>query len=345
MLKYIRLTLIATLLLAFASVAFAQDTIQVGETIEGEASDEITEYEIELEEGQAIVIEIEADWDTYLEIFDDNGSFLAGDDDGGDGFQSRLVFTADDSDTYVILVRAFGADTPEGDYELTVEEIEVEAVVDGGELEYDDDEDVELDNALAVEFTFEGAEGDTISIITFTEFYLNTEMELFDPQGDDIAESDAYYGDAILRFIDLPADGTYTIRIEGIDGTILDGELEIEVQLTEAQSLDDGSAEVEVGGNENQAFVFFTAEDDTMYELTIVTDDEPDFSELTIYVIEEGDSPDTYSEYRFGMTGGTGMSYIFESDDDGEYTVRVEYYGSDDIEVILSIEALETDDE
>ncbi len=339
--RWIRFTLMSLFVLMMAVTAFAQDTINEGDTIEGEASDDITEYEIELEKGAVIEISIEADWDTYLEVYDDNGDIIASDDDGGDGTQSLLVFTAPDNETYIIRVRAFGGDTPEGDYELSVEAIQVIQLIEAGELEYGDDEEIDADEALAIEATFNASAGDVVNIITVSDNYLNTIMTLMNAQGEEIAESDNYYGDAAIRRQELEDGGTYTIRIEEVDGGVLDGDIEVEVELTEILSMDNGAVTFEIGGRDDNHFVNFTAVDDTVYELTVVLDDEPDIYDVSLHILEEDQSDLDYSDLTVSMRGGRGLTYIFEAEDDGEFVIRLEYYGDDDIDVSMSIETIE----
>lgn len=338
--KWIRFLLVGLLALTAVSTAFAQDSIGIGDSVDGEASDELTEYEIELEEGQVIEVSIEADWDTYLELYDEDGERVAYNDDGGDGLQSLMVYAVQDSGTYVIRVVSCcsSSNTPEGDYELSVEEIEVVDMVDGGLLEYDDDEDVDADDALAVEARFEGEEGDVINIVTVSDDYLNTTMTLYNAQGEEIAESQNYYGDAIIQRLELEESGTFTIRIEESQGGILDGDIEIEVQLTEIITLDDGEIEFEIGDGDDVIFVNFTGEEDAVYNLTVELDDEPDFSDISFYVLEADDNPNDYSEINLRMTGGRGTSLLFETEDDAIFVIRIEYYGGDELEVILNLE-------
>ncbi|MEL6526140.1 MAG: pre-peptidase C-terminal domain-containing protein [Chloroflexota bacterium] len=337
----LRALFVMVLALSLASVAFAQEEISVGDSIEGEASEDIVEYEIELEEGQVIEINLEADWDTYLELYDDNGNFISSDDDGGDGLNSRLVYNADDTDTYVIRVRAFGDDVPTGDYELSVEELQIEDSVDMGELEYGDDEDIDSDDALSVVATFEGEAGDTIDIVTTSDDYLSTVLILQGPDGDEVAETENW-GDAVLRNFELEESGTYTIIIEGRDGSILSGDIEVEVRESQVISLDNGEVEFEIGdGDDDFTFITFTAEDDVLYQVNILLDDEPDFADVSFFILEEGENITDYSEQYLRISGGLGGSYIFESDDDGVYTIRIEYYGSNDIDVTMSVEVLE----
>lgn len=339
--RWIRLFVMSLLLLSITPFVLAQDTISEGDTIEGEESDDITEYEIELEKGAVIEISIEANWDTYLELYDDDGNMLASDDDGGNGTLSLLVFSAPNNDNFFIRVRAFGGDTPTGDYELTVEAIQVTRLIEAGELEYGNDEDVDADDALAIEATFNGTAGDIVDIITRSDEYLSTSMTLLDEQDNEIAASENYYGDALIRRIELEETGLYTIHIEETEGGVLDGDIEIEVNLTEIITMDAGAVDFEIGDGEDVHFVNFTAVEDRVYQVTIVFDDEPTYSDVSLYVLEEGQNLQDYSDLTISMRGGRGLSYIFEAEDDGEFTIRVEYYGDDDIEVTMDIEEIE----
>lgn len=338
--KMMRFLLVSMLVLSTSAMVFAQDSIGVGDSVDGEASDEYVEYEIELQEGQVVEFSIEADWDTYLELYNDDEVSVAYNDDGGDGLQSLLVFNVEESGTYFIRVFACCSQNnpPSGDYELSVEEIEVIDLVDGGVLEYDDDEDVDADDALAVEAIFEGSEGDVINIITVSDDYLNTTMTLFNSEGDEVATSQTYYGDAIIQRLELEASDTYTIRIVESQGAILNGDIEIEVQLTEILTLDNGEIEIEIGDGENVMFINFTGEEDVVYVLNIALDDEPEFSDFAIYVLEEDQNPNDYSNITLRMTGGRGASLLFETEDDAQYVIRVEYYGGDEIDATFSIE-------
>lgn len=56
-------------------------------------------------------------------IFDGDGNWISGtgDDDGGEGYNSRVTFTPDEDDTYHVAAGAFGYF--EGTYRLSVEEL------------------------------------------------------------------------------------------------------------------------------------------------------------------------------------------------------------------------------
>jgi hypothetical protein len=109
--------------------------IEIGATVEGEltAADGKSEsgraadaYRFSGREGQRVRIDMSSpDFDTYLQLFDDNRLSLAEDDDGAaEGTNSRLTFTLPRTGAYIVEARAFSDET--GGYELTISEIEPE---------------------------------------------------------------------------------------------------------------------------------------------------------------------------------------------------------------------------
>jgi|GEM_PF-4327023 len=138
MLKRLTTALFLLLLtLSLTGLVFAQEEIEIGDSIEGEADDDTVEYEIELDEGDEIAITLESDdFDPIVRILDEDEDELDSNDDGdGMGLNSYLEFEAEDDGTYIIVVDAFGGD-PDGDFELTVE-----AIGKGGDDDDDDDDD------------------------------------------------------------------------------------------------------------------------------------------------------------------------------------------------------------
>jgi hypothetical protein len=60
-------------------------------------------YEVQFEAGKVYVIDhMSNEFDAYLRVLDDKGKELASDDDGGDGLNSRIRFTAPQTGRYVI---------------------------------------------------------------------------------------------------------------------------------------------------------------------------------------------------------------------------------------------------
>lgn len=158
----------------------AARSIAIGATIEGELTEDdgksesdtpADAYRFEGREGQRVRIDMTSrDFDTYLELFDENRVSLDDDDDGGpEGTNSRLTFTLPATGSYIIEARAFAEST--GDYSLSISEVEPDRLPDSipfgatvqGEIGEDDPRD---DNDRGYDsFTFSGREGQRIQAI------------------------------------------------------------------------------------------------------------------------------------------------------------------------------------
>lgn len=219
-----------TLALAEGPAPAPASPIEIGATVEGEltASDGKSEagraadaYRFSGREGQRIRIDMSSsDFDTYLQLFDDNRLSLAEDDDGGaEGTDSRLTFTLPATGSYIVEARAFSEDT--GNYALTITEIEPEkapealafgATVQGEIAEADstDSEDRGFDA-----YAFTGSDGQRIQAImrsgdfdTFVQIgRAGAEFEALASDDDGLGEGT----DSRLSYT-LPADGDYVLR-------------------------------------------------------------------------------------------------------------------------------------
>ncbi|MBX7459196.1 M10 family metallopeptidase C-terminal domain-containing protein [Qipengyuania sp. 1NDH17] len=103
-------------------------TISVGESVtdELEAVGDTDWFRIELEAGQTISISLSGTGsnpvpDTYLAIYNSSGFELARNDDGGDGLNSLMRFTASTTGTYYIEADSYNS-LETGEYTLTVSE-------------------------------------------------------------------------------------------------------------------------------------------------------------------------------------------------------------------------------
>jgi hypothetical protein len=100
-----------------------------GARVEGALSREVKSitYRVKLEQGKSYVIEMNSanqdELDPFIEVHDANGQRLAQDDDGAGDLNSRLVFRAPESGTYVILARSFN-NSGVGDFTLSVKQQE-----------------------------------------------------------------------------------------------------------------------------------------------------------------------------------------------------------------------------
>lgn len=208
----------------------AAQSIAIGATVEGqltegdgksESDSPADAYRFEGREGQRVRIDMTSeDFDTYLELFDENRASLDEDDDGGpEGTNSRLTFTLPATGSYIIEARAFSEAT--GDYSLSIAEVEPdrapETIAFGarlqgeiGESDPRDDEDRGYDA-----FTFSGREGQRVQAImrsgdfdTFLQIgKADGEFSALGSDDDGLMEGT----DSRLNFT-LPEDGDYILR-------------------------------------------------------------------------------------------------------------------------------------
>lgn len=94
-------------------------------------------YRLELTEGQSLRIGLEGSevglGDPLLTLYDAQGTQLVQDDDGGDGLNSRIEFTAPTAGTYFVEARGFLEDA-EGQYAVTVTPGEVGNTIDTADM-------------------------------------------------------------------------------------------------------------------------------------------------------------------------------------------------------------------
>jgi hypothetical protein len=165
-------------------------------------------YESSGEEFVVVDVVAVGDWDPALELLDEAGEWLDYDDDGGEGFNSRLYVYLEAAGRYEFQVSAF---FDAGVYEIT---LAGEETIEGGSLDYGETVEGYLDEGEWELWTFEGSDGDVISIsLVGYEGVEDTYLEVFDE--DWVFEAyDDDSGDGNSAFIEeheLFWDGTYVI--------------------------------------------------------------------------------------------------------------------------------------
>lgn len=184
------------------------ETLDDGRTVTAR-TDERSLWQFEGQAGDFVSIAmdgIDGDVDAYLELLDANGTSLSENDDGGDGWNSRLVYPLPASGRYFVRTTSIGA---AGRYELTLTR------VDAATLRLGDT--VTGTTAERPTWAFEGSTGEIVTVdLKGASELFDPYLTLVDPSGATLAEDDdsgqgfmSY--DARIRPLVLPAEGRYTI--------------------------------------------------------------------------------------------------------------------------------------
>ena len=189
--------------------------IQPGEMVEGTllpGGVDIWYFEVE-EEGRYATIRLDAVdrdvLDPYLELYNEDGVIIAEDDDGGEGYNARIVdFPVATSSAYTIHVLTYSG---AGDYTLSLEVVEGPS---GEVIEYGQVVEETLAEDAQHAWFFQGAEGDVVTIaMNARDEDMDCYLELYGPNGvaltDDDDSGEGF--NALIEYYRLPAGGAYRI--------------------------------------------------------------------------------------------------------------------------------------
>ena len=322
--------------------------IRIGDTVRGELTEQdgrsangvyADAYRFTGREGQRIRIDMTSSrFDTYLELFDDNQSSLATDDDGGpEGTNSRLVFTLPTDGSYVIEARAFSEST--GEYRLVITEVAPDAPPQPlafgrtlqGEIGENDSRDA--DDRGYDAFVFEGVEGQRVRAIMRSGDF-DTYLQIGNAEGEftALARDDDGLGegtDSRLNFT-LPADGRYVLRASplGSDG---EGLYSLELQDRGPQPKP-GSLLVGTTARGTLTETDATAEDNSFYDayrvhlkegeelvIKMVSNDVDSF--LVIGHVQDDDTIEALASDDDGLSD-THAKLSWKAPEDGVYEIR-----------------------
>lgn len=312
--------------------------IQFGEVVTGNANGNVS-YDISLQADQTVVISLSSDdFDTYLELQDSRGTTIAEDDDGAGNLNSRLVFTARETATYTILVRAFGGQEASGTYTISVEENCASS--DGGTIAYGETIELVPDGALRLLITFDGTEGDVINLTVLSSTGEDTTLSLYDPNGNLLTENDdggEGLNPALRRFV-LPATGTYEIDLQGFSSNAILDPIEVALEETELIEITAEPLEMILNDDVSSEVLFFEAVRGTKYLLVIELGDDLDEA-LYVDISQEGDS---FPSLRFTSSGSSSFAAVFTADATGTMIVELEFFGfQSDAIFTIAIESLD----
>ncbi len=220
------------------------DELELGQTVSGSFRN--NNYDIWTfngTSGQVVSITMTGDFDTYLELYGPDGVQVAYNDDSGSTRMSLISGAVLPSDgVYTIVTHGFGG--AGGDYELTLEEGVVEPVVptyeppptpstvEQGSIERGQTVDAFLDTAERHSWTFEGREGQVVTItMTAAGNGFDTYLELYGANGVMLTYNDDFNGlNSQIDQFELPEDGTYTIVARAY-GDFASGDYELTLEV------------------------------------------------------------------------------------------------------------------
>jgi hypothetical protein len=205
---------------------FAQESIEIGDSVEGELTeaDRSVRYTFEGESGQSLVITMTSPlFDTFLSLEGPDDSQVAFNDDSGPGnLNSRIgPITLSDDGEYTIVADSYShyynTDTTaiEGEFTLSIQEVEARRI------EYTQ----EVEGALTDEtrqgfYTFRGQEGDIVNITMasgdFSGYLTLSQGSVILTSADGTYSAD---GSARISGFRLPQTGDYLLTA----GTTADG--------------------------------------------------------------------------------------------------------------------------
>jgi hypothetical protein len=331
----------------------AATPIRLGQTLEGALDDQDAQddegafdaYSFEAQAGERFALAMNADdLDSLLRVgVVRNGVFVeqAMNDDGADGLNSRLVFTAGEAGTYVIHATSY-AGRGRGDYSLSLSEgpaplratpIEIGARV-RGELTAETARNASDRPADA--YRFSGREGQRVRI-DMTSRNLDSYLELFDENQQSLATDDdgGPIGlDSRLVFT-LPRTGSYVVEARAYsDGT---GPYTLEIKEIQPDAPPQviafgATVEGEIGENDStdsggrtfDAYRFSATAGQRVR--TIMRSG--DFDSLLQLSRAEGDFEVIASDDD-GLGEGLDSRLDFTIKEDGDYIIRALPYGSD----------------
>ncbi|NDJ74773.1 MAG: hypothetical protein GYB65_00825, partial [Chloroflexi bacterium] len=251
------------------TLALRQEVLQgeifFGDTVTGTLNDEMHFYAFSGVEGDLVTISMSSDiFDTYLELNGPSGEWLVSDDDGGEGYNSRLTaFTLPETGAYMIVARAYGG-TGTGDYTLTLDYEQVQGVLSYGDT---------VEGALGSDeplhlYSFSGEQGDLVSISLSSDDF-DTYVELNDTSGSYLTADDDGGTDlnSLISFFPLPATGEYTILVRGYGDTLGTYTLSLstgEIEVVENQPIAYGETADGILISNTHSYIFSGAAGDSV---------------------------------------------------------------------------------
>jgi hypothetical protein len=247
------------------------ESIEYGQTISGsiETEGDSAIYRFHGSADDFITISLKSpDFDTYLNLADSTSTSLITNDDGGgsgtDSFIGPYRLPADGD--YSITVSSYDS-TAKGSYTLTLNHATLTPIA------YGDTANATFGNGVsAVYYSFEGKNGDLVTVAVDSGESIDTSLLLNGPDGYQVAfDEDGGPGfDPEIYHQLLTQDGTYTLVLQAaVPGD--SGSVSLSLKQSPAPSLDEGAQQVRLSSTVAADVVTFTGHAGETVRLTATT--------------------------------------------------------------------------
>jgi hypothetical protein len=247
------LCILVVTLLVVSVPAYAQESLSPGTAVEGESTGEAVLYSVDAEAGQLLLISMVSDAFDTLVVLSKDGSEVARDDDGGEGFHALLSYVVSESGTYTISAESsFGGG--EGPFTLSVDSITPSAIAVGESAILEP----AGDGSARLYAAFDAAEGAVVNVWATSQGDEDISVRLLGADGQEVDndDDDGPGRNALLRRVVLPATGMNLVEVSKpfSDEPLLEA-VEITIEATEPLMLSAEPQELVLGDGEGQTGV------------------------------------------------------------------------------------------
>lgn len=336
--KKLSLLIFVCILAFLTTTAFAQETIEVGKTVEGNKNQ--ATWQLFLESGQYVQINLSSDkFDTILDLSNENGDLLMSNDDISfpDNTDSQIIFQVTETGNYILRVRSFGSDTPKDAYTLSVTEIKIAQELSQGNLAFDEPQTVSPNGAASIQFTFDAQEGEVVNISVVSQQKEDTNLSLYDPAGKLIASADdnrAGKDPYLLRF-KLPQSGTYSLEIKGFNGQPLFSPIDVSLEKTQELVLNNSAQTISLGSSKAQDVLTLNTTANQSYTVIVSLSQVTD-STLFLDLQQEGED---FAGTRVSSSGVGTVSFSFVAKATGRARLYLSFFSFGDSDVQFTVQA------
>jgi hypothetical protein len=178
------------------------------------SSNEIDEWVFNAKAGERVNVVLNSQFDSYLELYGPTGEFVSSNDDSGESLNAALVdLQLSQNGPHKIAVRGYDGAT--GGYVLAI--TGGHPTVGGGMLANGEARSVLL-TEQGYKWQYQGRAGSFLTVTIDATELVDSYLTLYGPDGTHLASDDDSGGslNAELFEVELPLDGTYTIRAHTI---------------------------------------------------------------------------------------------------------------------------------